>query len=209
MVERLRHAQPDGPYRIAGYSLGGLVAFEMAQQLTAMGERVDLLAIWDMYPGAPTPQPLRSRLALHWQRLAREPFLGKARYVAVRLAGRFARLAGRRRWAEPPKAAGEISPWFEIHRRLWIACRQAARDYDPVPYAGRLVLCRSDRRADWEEFLLGDPYERWNRLARRGVIRHEIDAEHLKLLKEPYVAQLASIMARYLAVPAESTRGPG
>mgnify|MGYP000206041046 CR=1 FL=1 len=39
--------QPSGPYRLAGHSMGGCIAFEMAQQLTRAGEKVSLLALFD------------------------------------------------------------------------------------------------------------------------------------------------------------------
>jgi thioesterase domain-containing protein len=44
-VEAVRSLQPHGPYAIGGYSMGGIVAFEMARQLMARGESVRLLAI--------------------------------------------------------------------------------------------------------------------------------------------------------------------
>ncbi|MEO3825212.1 amino acid adenylation domain-containing protein [Actinomadura sp. B10D3] len=50
-VERIRTVQPAGPYHLAGWSLGGLVAYEMAVRLQAAGERVGLLAIIDAYHG--------------------------------------------------------------------------------------------------------------------------------------------------------------
>ncbi|MEX2212842.1 MAG: amino acid adenylation domain-containing protein [Phycisphaeraceae bacterium] len=46
-VERIRDVLPDGPFMLAGYSSGGTIAFEMAQQLTASGVRVPWLAILD------------------------------------------------------------------------------------------------------------------------------------------------------------------
>ena len=46
-VERLREVQPQGPYRLAGYSLGGNIAQEMACQLAAAGEAIDLLCLID------------------------------------------------------------------------------------------------------------------------------------------------------------------
>ncbi len=46
-VAALRAAQPDGPYHLGGWSLGGLVAFEMARQLVAAGQVVGTLAIFD------------------------------------------------------------------------------------------------------------------------------------------------------------------
>jgi len=48
--------QPEGPYYLGGASFGGLVAFEMAQQLHAMGHQVGLLALLD------TPGPGAYRL---------------------------------------------------------------------------------------------------------------------------------------------------
>jgi amino acid adenylation domain-containing protein len=46
-LEVLRAVEPHGPYLLGGYCKGGLVAFEMAQQLRALGERVGLLVVID------------------------------------------------------------------------------------------------------------------------------------------------------------------
>ena len=46
-IEALRQVQPRGPYFLGGWSFGGLVAFEMAQQLEKSGEEVALLAVLD------------------------------------------------------------------------------------------------------------------------------------------------------------------
>ncbi|HAJ64533.1 MAG TPA: non-ribosomal peptide synthetase, partial [Cyanobacteria bacterium UBA8543] len=48
-IKEIRTLQPEGPYFLAGYSFGGLVAFEMAQQLHAQGQKVALLALCDTY----------------------------------------------------------------------------------------------------------------------------------------------------------------
>ena len=49
-IKELRELQPEGPYFIGGRSLGGMVAFEMAQQLKAQGQTIGLLALLDTYP---------------------------------------------------------------------------------------------------------------------------------------------------------------
>ncbi|MCX6046238.1 MAG: amino acid adenylation domain-containing protein, partial [Chloroflexi bacterium] len=51
-VEAMRTVQPEGPYYLGGHSLGGWVAFEMARQLQAQGQSVALVAIID----TPVPQ---------------------------------------------------------------------------------------------------------------------------------------------------------
>ena len=46
-VQLVRSVQPSGPYLLGGFSAGGLVAYEMAQQLTAVGEEIQFLALFD------------------------------------------------------------------------------------------------------------------------------------------------------------------
>jgi amino acid adenylation domain-containing protein len=57
-IEALRRVQPSGPYFLGGWSFGGLVAFEMAQQLRSSGQQVALLAILDTF--APLPGNISS-----------------------------------------------------------------------------------------------------------------------------------------------------
>ncbi|MEJ2858233.1 MULTISPECIES: amino acid adenylation domain-containing protein [unclassified Saccharothrix] len=49
-VRQVRAVQPEGPYRVLGASFGGLVAHEMAVQLTEAGETVELVALLDSFP---------------------------------------------------------------------------------------------------------------------------------------------------------------
>ncbi|MBB3037650.1 amino acid adenylation domain-containing protein/non-ribosomal peptide synthase protein (TIGR01720 family) [Hoyosella altamirensis] len=48
-VQEIRRVQPEGPYRLLGWSLGGVIAHAMAVQLQAEGEQVDLLAMLDSF----------------------------------------------------------------------------------------------------------------------------------------------------------------
>ncbi|WP_414754485.1 amino acid adenylation domain-containing protein [Anabaena sp. CCY 9910] len=51
-IKELQTVQPHGPYFLSGWSFGGLVAFEMAQQLSRQGEQIALLALLDTTPPA-------------------------------------------------------------------------------------------------------------------------------------------------------------
>jgi thioesterase domain-containing protein len=46
-LHTIRARQPRGPYRLLGFSFGGVLAYEMAQQLRAVGEEVAFLALLD------------------------------------------------------------------------------------------------------------------------------------------------------------------
>lgn len=63
----IRDTQPHGPYRLAGYSFGGLVAIEVARKLIESGETVDFLGL--MEPSLPERQwPLHGRIEFFWRR---------------------------------------------------------------------------------------------------------------------------------------------
>jgi thioesterase domain-containing protein len=54
-LSRIREIQPSGPYRLLGWSFGGLVAHAMATRLQDQGEEVDLLVLLDAYPPVAPP----------------------------------------------------------------------------------------------------------------------------------------------------------
>jgi amino acid adenylation domain-containing protein len=65
-IAALRTIQPHGPYQLGGWSFGGLVAFEMAQQLRRQGQEVGVLALLDSSPPATfgTPDNITDAMAL-------------------------------------------------------------------------------------------------------------------------------------------------
>ncbi len=129
----IRSVQPSGPYRLAGHSLGALVALETAHRLTAQGEVVEFLGILDSFPPDPSSQPpafdggLASRLK---------------QAVAILTTGLL------------PDALGN---YLRFHRQgVFLARRYRGR-----PWAGRslVVVARDDEaaavRAAWGPHLLG------------------------------------------------------
>jgi thioesterase domain-containing protein len=60
MIRLIRRARANGPYRLAGWSFGGVLAYEVAQQLLASGEQLELLALIDSY--SPDERPVDTRI---------------------------------------------------------------------------------------------------------------------------------------------------
>jgi len=61
MVETLRRIQPEGPYNVAGWSFGGLIAYEIAKQLLGAGHHLNFVGLLDTnYPNG-LPAPYRSQ----------------------------------------------------------------------------------------------------------------------------------------------------
>jgi thioesterase domain-containing protein len=66
-VTLIRTIQPRGPYQLAGISFGGVLAFEVAQQLSRAGQSVGMLALIDACCRGrkPLPHPQLRRIAYH------------------------------------------------------------------------------------------------------------------------------------------------
>jgi thioesterase domain-containing protein/aryl carrier-like protein len=135
----LREVRPHGPYLLGGYSGGGLVAFEMAQLLTAAGEDVPLLVLIDTFhPQMPMREVnTRTRLA----RLRRE----KLRYIAESLSGLTGRvrLAAGTRALERYRSRGATIPVALRDLHLTTNFTFASMQYRPKTWPGRAILLRA------------------------------------------------------------------
>ncbi len=179
-IQEIRRVQPEGPYRIGGYSFGGLVAYEMAQRLEAQGVEVALLALFDTYPGkvASRGSQLKNLLSLPLKEQISFVFK-KGTFVLTTLGKRL-----------------ELRMLPKALRNVRQACEKAAGDYDVEPYPGRVTLFRVREKSVGS---LNDPYAIWWRVAAGGVDLREISGDHLSLLKEPQVRLLGQELSHCLA----------
>jgi len=171
-IREIRRVQPEGPYRIGGYSFGGLVAYEMAQQLRAQDQEVSLLALFDTYPGK-----MESR-ASQMRNLSKLPLKEAITFVVKK--GSFVLMTLQKRL--------ELQMLPRPLRNVRQACAKAAGAYDVHPYGGQVTLFRVKEKSAGS---LDDPYAIWWRVAAGGVDLREISGDHLSLLKEPQVRLLA------------------
>lgn len=196
----VRETQAKGPYYVGGVSFGGLVAFEMAQQLHATGEKVALIALMD----TPGPDAYRlktpARRALgHAGNLLRfgYPYLHKKiRSQLQRMQGKFSKREimktnfGSYVIADPEQLRGVF--------------KQRATSYEVKPYPGRVTLFMIAQRDGMSDALfdpaLGviSPSLGWDAVAAHGVERYELSGGHLDILKEPFVQALGERLRQCL-----------
>jgi thioesterase domain-containing protein len=184
-IKEIRRVQPEGPYRIGGYSFGGLVAYEMAQQLRAQEQEVSLLALFDTYPGK-----MESRSS-QLRNLSKLSFKDAATFLVKKGSFVLMTLGKRLELQMLPKAL----------RNVRQACAKAAAGYDVQPYAGQVTLFRVKEKSVGS---LNDPYAIWWRVAAGGVDLREISGDHLSLLKQPQVRFLAEELNRALEASSNS-----
>jgi thioesterase domain-containing protein len=204
-VAAIQAAQPSGPYRLGGWSIGGAIAYEMARQLRQGGHEVELLALLDSLA------PVRSREGEPVEEIA-EPLLlaGLARDLGG-LSGHPVALdpaelsgldpeAGLARVVERARAAGALPPGLgeEQIGRLWRVFRanvRAVRAYVAEQYSGpgRAVLFVSAENP--ERRRLGRALG-WDRLMNGQLAVRQLSGDHYSLLRGPAVEELASTLTQ-------------
>jgi thioesterase domain-containing protein/acyl carrier protein len=170
--------QPHGPYFLAGYSLGGLVALEMARTLLAGNEKIGLLILLDSYPHIRFLAP-GQRLRLLSQRARyRVTHFGRAPRSEIRLGG----LA----------SADQITTFAPAFQRVRNAAYRALRRYRPTSYPGKVNFVRAEQVTDFP----ADPKAVWSHLIAQLEIE-TVAGDHLGMLTTHYEA-LAAVLGRYL-----------
>ena len=204
-IGQMRALQPTGPYHLGGSSFGGLVAYEMAQQLTAAGETVGLLALFDTIgPAYPRYLPsttlwqrrldrVRHRVGLHWENFLTSR--GQERLVYVRVkAGKwgYGLVTGswrylKRGWKNLRLALDHFFLPSAI-RQVRKAGHWAAEDYQPQPYPGRATLFRAmtQPRGIVEDRTMG-----WGALVRGGLDIYDTPGHHGAIVRDPRARVLA------------------
>jgi thioesterase domain-containing protein len=178
--------QAEGPYFLGGLSFGGVVAFEMAVQLKALGHEVGLVALFDTPgPNAYRMKPPLRRVLGHLRNIIR---FGRP-YIEAKIGRRLRALIS---VTPDPEADGQ----GDLRPRLRMLFERTAGAYRYKPYPGRITLFTLAHRDAMSDALIDpaladiDPLLGWGAVAEGGVERHELDGEHISILREPYVRAL-------------------
>ncbi|MEL6985477.1 MAG: thioesterase domain-containing protein, partial [Actinomycetota bacterium] len=191
----INEVAPDGPIRLAAISLGGVVAYELAQQLAAQGRDVELLALFDaLGPELASVAPPKQWIAAQLARASNDP----GRYLreqADRQWQRVVRTTERGGLALQRKLGLRAEQRLEI-RRFIEDNVQAQLSYHYEPYPGRLLVLKAgdDPLAPAQaEAGMG-----WRQVALGGVEVDIVPGGHLSMMDEPHVAHVASALIHSL-----------
>ncbi len=196
-------AQPNGPYRLMGYSVGGLVAVEVARRLMHQNHEVELLmAIESGLSDGSSAKGMRRRIN---EQLEKGDLAAAAGLVAKTLRIRSGEWAGR---------IGESFRTFVEHQavnryglrpsdrivfdRMLAVSTEAGMRYRPTMIDLRVVLYLGVDGGDaWVDLLR----RLWSDVAGRGLDLHRVPGSHFHgtTLTEPHVALLADLISQELA----------
>jgi amino acid adenylation domain-containing protein len=188
--------QPQGPYSLVGYSFGGILAFEMAQQLRSMGQDVAFLGLLDTAEWRYNRQQLDelsvlNRFGLKYGSTLKQIILGPERRKVLvnRLKATF-----EQRKLAAMRSAGRHAPASvaSVEHRNYFALTQ----YVPRHYKGELQLfrCTDNSPLRGNDATLG-----WSKLCSAVTVR-PIEGDHESLTASRFAPLLAEQLAQALAV---------
>ncbi|MEP0870628.1 amino acid adenylation domain-containing protein [Trichocoleus desertorum AS-A10] len=214
-IQAIRAVQPRGPYHLGGWSFGGLVAFEMAQQLRQAGHEVALLALLDTLAPLPSNQP---SLWESWRFLITTvlkslPSFGLD-YFRLLIASLLKTFGARRsrlnqiRSKTLRSAPSRLPPDSQLRLlkelalspmlRIFYANSQAVQRYIPRIYSGPITLFKSSQFKGSKPLSQAkDDFLGWHSLTTTEIKTHVIPGDHFSILKQPHVQVLAEQLRTY------------
>ena len=201
-IEEIRRVQPEGPYLLGGLSFGGIVAFEMAQQLRELGQEAALIAAFDSNPVGYSRLAAKglssgsfvARMKVHIGMLVHGPDRVKYFFKRVR---RVWRKLVYRSWQATFAAFAKLRrPLPESLRDVQQANQLALRIYQPRVYPGQVTFFYAEREP---EGFTREKQHGWSILAAGGVVSEKVAGDHLSMLEEPHVRVLAARLAAKIA----------
>jgi aspartate racemase len=189
-IQEMQTIQPNGPYYIGGYSFGGIVALEIAQQLHRQGEKVGILAMIDTsVPGSEKRLPFINRVFEHINNFRQQgpaylqrKLVGWREWGTYQIRHKYMHVLG----ISEPLAEGDN------HIDIIGANHEAQSQYIFQEYSGRMILLRTDDQEREEATgMQYDPLFGWGELITGGIDVYHIPGSHYTLLDEPNVRVLA------------------
>lgn len=200
-IQEIKTIQAQGPYLLAGYSLGGTIAYEIAQQLQQSGQEVAAVIMLDAISPRILQQgatPLVEKLKLHNVNLQKLSFPEQWGYFRhrwdLKLEIAKAKLKDIIYYAQGRVNPDAIAPHLlELDANNF----QALLKYQPQAYTGKVVIFETiERPTD----IYHSPSLGWSAFIQQGLeIIDDIPGHHGTMLEEPYVAILGKKLHAYLA----------
>lgn len=216
-IEEVRALQPEGPYLLGGYCLGGTIALEMAQQLNQMGQEVAFLALLETYNWIYEAEPNLSnkivynsqKVLFHWRNFAMLDGSEKMTFVQEKfkvLTDRTSVWVGsiksKMNGGSEDSSASSVANDDKLLARVWENNDTVAYSYVPKPYQGTI----SHFKPQQDYALYTDPKLGWDEIALQGVITHQMPIYPAGMLVEPFVSKLADTMYTSIDTALETTQ---
>jgi amino acid adenylation domain-containing protein len=196
-LEEIRKIYPHGPYILVGESVGGKVAFEIAQMLINQGETTPLVILLDTFNNDDSSyEDNRTKLGNYYPMLVRKHIFilsrsnwqGKLDYIKFYM-DLFAQKIKQFLSHENERKSEAAVALPDNIKKMEAKTRMASQYYVPKSYPGKVILLKALRETKAVENTNG-----WGKVQIGELITHPIDCYHGSILFEPAVSQVAGII---------------
>jgi acyl transferase domain-containing protein/thioesterase domain-containing protein/acyl carrier protein len=195
-LEAMRAVQPEGPYLLCGSSFGGVVAYEIAQQLSATGERAAMLAMLDSPNPRQVPEGMENSVERMAYLLSGDASISTKSEELQHLKPDEQLMHLLRKGGVVNRMFSSIAlPQLQRFQQLVTLNWQALRSYTPRPYAGRVLFFEAEER---DAFTIPSPHSGWADLALGGFVVHNVPGNHITMNLPPHVEVLVEKITPHL-----------
>lgn len=182
--------QPEGPYHLCGFSMGGLVALEVARMLEEAGSQVGKVFLLDCFVPSFLAKFSWRKLAFH----ARDLMTRGVPYIQAMTEKFVANVAAKRSLVAAGQAPALLDSFAHVEELRRIARNSATADYFPKRFSGKVVLFKAMERVGYEpkDHTLG-----WGKLIPDLDI-YDVPGDHHGILKADNARFIADKVTRYL-----------
>ena len=198
-VNEVVQVVPEGPLALAGYSMGGFIAYDMARQLMAMGRQIKFLGMMDTYAG--NNQEIDNKATHILNKIGRQfkkvPFFAKSFINDPAEALKYQVIVTKKR-LKKLKSPGIIIPeniFSEYDEHIIKTYDQALDNYVLAPLDVKVFLFRVKKRLYYLDDLV---HLGWGKFAQKGVQVLEVPGDHKTFLYPPNSIEFAKVMQRAL-----------
>lgn len=193
-LTEIRSLQPEGPYYLGGFCAGGIVAYEMAQQLHRQGQEVALLVLMDTGFQNDILVPAKEFWEMRWRNFLKISLLEKIKRTAQKPKKYFetirdifkllqCRFYLKKNYQLPPDLRK-----FYLYYNNMMAHVEAVECYRPQPISYPVTLINT---TVFDKTRLSDYKQLWSQLALKQIDYHIIEGVHNLVFEEPEVQQIA------------------
>jgi len=191
-VQAIRERQPKGPYTLAGYSGGGVIAYEMAHQLISVGEEIEHLIMFDTLAPDMGRKPMnvfeKIWMARHWS-------------LSFALGWPKRKWRGRNAGQEQAEIQthleqGKRLPEELIGRRMTEAYLRAENQYSPPDLSINFLLFVAGQKS--VDFLRAGRELGWSEWASGEINIQEFDCDHFSMMADPMISEIGAVLNELL-----------
>ena len=200
-IKEIVVSNPTGPYALAGFSYGGIVAYEMARQLRAQGKKVTIMAQFDTYvvPEYYFKNPIKKKVIsvgyltgkmvylLCNMFSSKKNFIRRTDLLKLKLKGWYLRLKhGKEKQYEEQ---------FNVSSKMYDNHNIATSRYTITPQDIVIDLFRADEEVN---FVHDHKFLGWSKMAGKGIRKHMVVGNHVDMFEKPHVKDFADKLQHVL-----------